>query len=125
MKPIWLQAKFNIIHFIWLYRALTFPIIAKVFLPYLVIMVIFLLVVSVTGGCSVAHYVRHPDGSVEAYGYALGTDTALDGFMYQTDSKGVVQLQMQGVDQNQSNGLKQINQFVQAVVAGVVAGAKP
>jgi len=61
---------------------------------------------------------------VEAYGYALGTDTALDGFAYQTDGNRV-QLQMQGLDKNQTNAMQQINQFVQAVVAGAVAGAKP
>ena len=74
-------------------------------------------------GCSMAHYTRHPDGSVDAYGYAIGTDAALDGFAYQTDGK-MVQLQMQGLDQNQTNAMKQINQFVQAIVAGAVAGAK-
>jgi hypothetical protein len=76
-------------------------------------------------GCSVAHYTRHADGSVEASGYALGNDTALDGFTYETDSKGVVQLQMNGLANNQSNGMKQINKFVEAIVAGAVAGAKP
>jgi hypothetical protein len=77
-------------------------------------------------GCSAATYTRtNPDGStVSVSGYELGTDKALSGFRYDGDGHGAVKMSVDGLDQNQTNGLAQVNQFVQSVVEGAVRGAK-
>ena len=70
-------------------------------------------------GCSYVNYVRNPDGSVSASGFEIGVDKALSGFHYQN---GDIELAIDSLDQNQTNGLAAITE---AVVKGAIKGAKP
>jgi hypothetical protein len=67
-------------------------------------------------GCSFAHYTRTNEGTVDVYGYSIGTSKALDGLEYRSDGKGVIKLNLSGYDSDQTKALE-------AIVSGAVQGA--
>ncbi len=68
-------------------------------------------------GCS---YATYTDGTVQATGYSLWNDKALEGLQYQKD-KDTTQLQVKGLESNQTKG---IEDFGKAIGAAIGTAAK-
>jgi len=83
-----------------------------------------LLLCVLVSGCSVITYEAKPDGSTTAKGFELGTTTALRNVQFSTDGKGTRTLTINGLDADQVEGLKQINQGLSMIIEGAVKGAK-
>lgn len=66
-------------------------------------------------GCSYVHYQR---GDVSVVGIELGTDKALAGFSYQTESAKV---SLDSMDSNQTDSLEAI---AEGITKGAIKGAK-
>lgn len=66
-------------------------------------------------GCSYVHYQR---GDVSVIGLEIGTDKALAGFSYQTESAKV---SLDSMDSNQTNSLSAI---AEGITKGAIKGAK-
>ena len=75
-------------------------------------------------GCSFVNYEAKPDGSTIASGYTLGTNNALSGARFKTDGHGSRSLELDNLNSDQVEGLKQINQGLTLIIEGAVKGAK-
>jgi len=82
------------------------------------------LVILLVASCSIITYEARPDGSTIASGYELGTTSALSGARFSTDGKGGRSLEIDTLNQDQVEGLKQINQGLSLIIEGAVKGAK-
>lgn len=80
---------------------------------------IFLFLCLILPSCS---YVKYQRGDVTVTGIEFGTDKALSGFHAKSDQ---LEVSVDSMDSNQTNGMQQINQFVQSIVQGAIKGAKP
>ena len=74
--------------------------------------------------CSIITYEALPDGSTKASGFELGTNTALSGARFTVDKTGSRSLEIDAMNKNQVEGLKQINQGLSLIIEGAVNGAK-
>ena len=76
-------------------------------------------------GCSYVTYEGKPDGSTIARGFEVGTTKALSGAKFTTDGKGVRSLEIDKLQADQVEGLKQINTGLSLLIQGAIQGAKP
>lgn len=90
----------------------------------LIVLILPTLAMLLIASCSIISYEAKPDGSTIAHGYELGTTSALSGARFSTDGKGARSLEIDTLNQNQVEGLKQINKGLSLIVEGAVKGAK-
>jgi len=79
-------------------------------------------IVTLLSGCSLAHYHRATDGTVDVYGAELGVQKALAGFVYSGDAQGVMHLKIESINEDQTKALEAV---VSGAVQGAVKGVKP
>lgn len=80
------------------------------------------LVTVIITSCSYVSYKGNPDGSTYVSAYVIGTNKALSGF--KADFKnGERSISVDKLDENQSEGLIQVNQGLKMIVEGLAKGA--
>jgi hypothetical protein len=91
----------------------------------ILVVVLFILLIS---SCAIVSYEGRPDGSTHVSVYSLGSDKVLTDFKASIDKSGSRKLSIGSFDENQTEGLKQINagmaMIVEGAAKGAVAGAK-
>jgi hypothetical protein len=70
-------------------------------------------------GCGLAHY---QDRDISVWDFRIGTDKAFEGLQYSRQKDGT-QFQVKGFSENQTEGLKQINQGLALIFEGLAKGA--
>ena len=93
-------------------------------LSWMIIGLIFWIALLWLCGCSVVNYEAKPDGTTNASGFTIGTNNALSGARFKTDGKGARSLELDALNADQVEGLKQINQGLSLIIEGAVKGAK-
>jgi hypothetical protein len=88
-------------------------------------LIMYLLLIALLSGCSFVTYEGRPDGSTTAKGFEIGSKTALSGARFSTDSKGIRSLEIDSLQADQVEGLKQINQGLSLLIQGAAKGIKP
>ena len=83
-----------------------------------------LLICVLVAVCSYVTYEAKQDGSTTVDGFEIGTTTALSNAQFSTDGKGTRTLTINGLDADQVEGLKQINQGLSLIIEGAAKGAK-
>lgn len=92
-------------------------------LRWLLVALLALLILLFFTGCAIVRYHAQPDGSTQVSIYSLGSDKILQDFKASIDPKGVRKLSIGSLDENQTEGLKQVNEGMKMIVEGAAKGA--
>jgi hypothetical protein len=82
-----------------------------------------LLILLFISSCAIVNYEGRPDGSTQVSVYSLGSDKVLTDFKASIDRTGHRKLSIGSFDENQTEGLKQVNQGLALIVEGAAKGA--
>ncbi len=86
----------------------------------ILIVVFFVLLLT---SCAIVSYEGRADGSTHVSVYSLGSDKVLTDFAASIDKTGRRKLSIGSFDENQTEGLKQVNQGLALIVEGAAKGA--
>ena len=90
-----------------------------------VIILLAMLILSIAlSSCAIVQYTGTPNGETQVSIYTLGSDKIIQDFNASITSNGERKLSIGDLQENQTEGMKQMNAFVQSIVAGAVQGAK-
>jgi hypothetical protein len=73
--------------------------------------------------CAIVKY-SAVNGETHVSIYTFGSDKIIEDFNASINNQGERQLTMGGLQANQTEGMKQMNAFVQSIVQGAVQGVK-
>ena len=80
-------------------------------------------VVLILSSCAIVNYEGKPDGSTNVSVYSLGSDKVLNDFSASIDKNGKRKLSIGTFEENQTDGLRQINQGLALIIEGAAKGA--
>jgi hypothetical protein len=82
-----------------------------------------LLIIINLASCAIVRYSGTPDGNTQVAIYSLGSDKILEDFKASITKSGDRKLSIGSIDENQTEGLRQVNQGMKMIVEGAAKGA--